>query len=249
MGNCIGKKSTAYDQQHKHSSSRISHSTKSYGNDQRPTKHTSVLLLLSSSSSSTLNKSLERSNMFLSRLSDIQEPDIILNNNDENEKKLIQYSSPSLLTSTANEQFVFMNTSSSSTLSHLQLSSSECEKFKSNITLINLDENNIKQTYESTGKEHETTTIEHLFSKKKDINKENNNINSNDQVNIDVKMHLFDNDQNKTHQYLTILNDQMLNNKMIVNTTETTQGKIVDTYINNLFYDDKLVFRIDYYYF
>jgi hypothetical protein len=223
MGNCVGKNSTIHHNQHRHSPSTILTSTKLYCNDQRPTKPTPSLLL-ALPSSSPLNTSSERSNIFLSRLSDVKETDIIFNDNDETERKVIQYSSLSLLATTpskTNDQLVFMHTPS--TLSPVQLSS-ECKKSKSSNTVKVFSENHIKQPFTLTTNEQDTT-MGHLFSKEKDINKENDNCDGNEKVNIDIKVHIIDKDQSKNRQYFTIINDQKVpNRETMVNTRDIVQG-------------------------
>lgn len=210
MGNCIGKKSTAHHKQPRDSSSTNIFPTKLYYNDQGPTEQSSSLVLASISS--------ERSTIFLSHLSNIKQTDIIFNDNNESERKIIQYSSPSFLatmTPSTNEQLVYMHT-----LSPAQLSS-ECKKHKSSNTVIVLSENNIKQPFATTTNEQDTT-MGHLFSKEKDINKENDNSHSYKKMNIDIKVHMTD-----SHQYVTFINDEKLpNNETMVNTQEVIQGKL-----------------------
>ncbi|CAF1076621.1 unnamed protein product [Rotaria sp. Silwood1] len=229
MGNCIGKKSTLHHKQRRHSPSTKINSTKLYCNDQRPTKQ-EPLLLLSSSSISPLNTSTERSSIFLSHLSNVKEIDIILNDNDDSERKVIQYSSPSLLTATTttattsptNEQLVFIHTSS--TLSPVQLSS-ECKKFKSSNTSIVFDENNKRQAFKLTANEA-NTTMGQLVSKEKDISKQNDNDDIDEKVNIDIKVHIIDNDENKNHQYFTIINDQIPTQETMINTQDIVQESL-----------------------
>jgi hypothetical protein len=219
MGNCIGKKSTLHQYQHRHAPS-----TKLYCNDQRPIKQTPSVSL-------PLNTSSERSNIFLSHLSNVKETDIIFDDNDESERKVIQYSSLSLLattTSQTNDQLVFIHTPS--TLSPVQLSS-ECKKSKSSSnTVIVFSENNIKQPFTLTTNEQDTT-MGHLFNKEKDINKENDDSIGNEKVNIDIKVHIIDKDQSKNHQYFTIINDQkVLKRETMVNTQEIVQGKLTSIF-------------------
>jgi hypothetical protein len=219
MGNCIGKKSNIHHKQCRYSSSRTITSI------QRPTKQTQSFLL---ASSSPLNTSLERRRTFLSHLSDVKETNIIFNDNDENERKVIQYSSPSLLPTTTlspqtNDQLVFMHTPS--ILSPVQLSS-ECKKFKSSNTIRVFSENHIKQPFTLMTNEQDTT-MGHLFSKEKGTNKENDNSDGNEKMSIDIKVHITDNDQSKTHQYFTIINEKKLSNRdTMVNTREIVQGKL-----------------------
>ena len=233
MGNCIGKKSTLHQSQHRHVPSTILTSTKLYCNDQRSIKQTP-------SASLPLNTSSERSNIFLSHLSNVKETDIIFDDNDESEKKVIQYSSLSLLattTSQTNDQLVFIHTPS--TLSPVQLSS-ECNKKSksSSNTVIVFSENNIKQPFTLTTNEQDTT-MGHLFNKEKDINKENDDSIGNEKVNIDIKVHIIDKDQSKNHQYFTIINDQkLLKRETMVNTQEILQGKLTNIFkklFGNLF--------------
>lgn len=225
MGNCIGKKSIKGNKHRGHSPSTKINSNKLYYNDQRPTKQTSLL----SSSSSPLNTSSERNSSFLSHLSIAKETDTSLNDNDESERKVIQYSSPSFLASTIsppNEQLVFVHTLP--TLLPVQLSS-ECKKFKSSNTSIVFDENHIKQAFKLTISEG-NTTMGHLLSKGNDINKQNENGDSIEKVSIDIKVHVTDNDQNKNHQYFTIIDDQI---STMVNTREIVQGKVVNSSMND----------------
>jgi len=223
MGNCIGKKSNIHHKQHRYSSSRTIPSI------QRPTKQTQSFIL---ASPSPLNTSLQQRSIFLSHLSDVKETNIKFNDNDENERKVIQYSSPSLLPTATlsppqtNDQLVFMHTPS--ILSPVQLSS-ECKKFKSSNTIIVFSENHIKQPFTLMTNEQDTTTMGHLFSKEKDTNKENDNSDANEKMNIDIKVHITDNDQSKTHQYFTIINEKkLLNRDTMVNTREIVQGKLTN---------------------
>jgi hypothetical protein len=222
MGNCIGKKTNIHQKQCRHSSSRTITST------QRPSKQAPSFLLASSSS---LNTSLERQSIFLSHLSDAKETDIIFNDNDESERNVIQYSSPSSLATTTpplpstNDQLIFMHTPS--ILSPVQLSS-ECNKFKPSNTMIVFSENNIKQPFTLMTNEQDTT-MGHLFSKEKDMNKENDNSDGNEKMNIDIKVHITDNDQSKNHQYFTIINEKKLSNReAMVHTREIVQGKLTN---------------------
>jgi len=75
--------------------------------------------------------------------------------------------------------------------------------------------------------EQDTTTMGHLFSKEKDTNKENDNSDANEKMNIDIKVHITDNDQSKNHQYFTIINEQNLSKResIMVNSREIVQGK------------------------
>ncbi|UJR28536.1 hypothetical protein I4U23_009772 [Adineta vaga] len=226
MGNCIGKKSAAYDKQCRHSSATIGTSTKLYYNDQRPTKQVPSLVL---ASPSILNTSAERRSIFLSHLSDLQQSDIICNNNDESKRKsIIQCSTLSRLTTmtpSTNEPFVLMHTSS--TLSPVQLSSECCKKIKSSNTIVVFGENHINQALTSTTTTTEQEmTVGHLFSKKKDLNKENDNKHDNTKMNIDIELHLTDNEQNRSQDYFTIINEekQPTNETMI-----DTQDIILET--------------------
>jgi len=223
MGNCIGKKSTIHHKQRRHAPSTNILPTKLYYNNQGLTEQAPSLVL---TSLSTLNISSEQSSIFLSHLSDAKETDIVFNDNDENERKVIQYSSLALLATTTpppptNEPLVYMHTSSP-----VQLSS-ECKKYKSSNATIVLSENNIKQPFAPTTTNEPDTTMGHLFSKETDINKENDNSHSYKQMNIDIKVHMTDNDQSKSHQYFTFINDEKLpNNETMVNTKEIIQGKL-----------------------
>ncbi|CAF1516833.1 unnamed protein product [Rotaria sordida] len=231
MGNCIGKKSTLHHKQRRNSPSIKINSTKLYCNEQRPTKQESLLLL---STISPLNTSTERNSIFLSHLSDVKDIDIIYNDNDDSERKVIQYSSFSLLpttTSPTNEQHVLMHTPS--ILSPVQLSS-ECKKFKSSNTSIVFDDNNIRQAFKLTINE-ENTTMGQLVSKEKDISKQNDNDDIDEKVNIDIKVHIIDNDQNKNHQYFTIINDQIPTSETMINTQEKVQEPLNTSPSSSLF--------------
>ncbi|CAF1475756.1 unnamed protein product [Adineta steineri] len=234
MGNCIGKKSSIYYEQRRHSSATINTSTKLYYNDQRPTKQASSLAL---ASLATLNTSSERSSILLSHMSDAKETNMVFNDNDESKRKVIQYSSSSLLptmTPSTNEQFVFMRTSSP-TLSPVQLSSECCKKIKSSNTVTVLSENNIKQPLSLTTNEQDMT-IGHLFSKKKDINKENDK----EKMTINIEIHMPDEDQNKSHQYFTIINDEKSsNNETMIDTQEIIQESL-DTSRSPSLFDSSL---------
>ncbi|CAF1190159.1 unnamed protein product [Adineta steineri] len=234
MGNCIGKKSSIYYEQRRHSSATINTSTKLYYNDQRPTKQASSLAL---ASLATLNTSSERSSILLSHMSDAKEINMVFNDNDESKRKVIQYSSSSLLptmTPSTNEQFVFMRTSSP-TLSPVQLSSECCKKIKSSNTVTVLGENNIKQPLALTTNEQDMT-IGHLFSKKKDINKENDK----EKMTINIEIHMPDEDQNKSHQYFTIINDEKpSNNETMIDTQEIIQESL-DTSRSPSLFDSSL---------
>ncbi|CAF1232737.1 unnamed protein product [Adineta steineri] len=234
MGNCIGKKSSIYYEQRRHSSATINTSTKLYYNDQRPTKQASSLAL---ASLATLNTSSERSSILLSHMSDAKEINMVFNDNDESKRKVIQYSSSSLLptmTPSTNEQFVFMRTSSP-TLSPVQLSSECCKKIKSSNTVTVLSENNIKQPLALTTNEQDMT-IGHLFSKKKDINKENDK----EKMTINIEIHMPDEDQNKSHQYFTIINDEIpSNNETMIDTQEIIQESL-DTSRSPSLFDSSL---------
>ncbi|CAF3697255.1 unnamed protein product [Rotaria socialis] len=244
MGNCIGKKSTLHHKRRRHSPSKKTNSSNLFCNDKRPTKQVPVLLLSSSLSSSSslstspLNTPLERNSIFLSHLSDVKENDIIVNDNDENERKVIQYSSPSLLatmTSTSNEPLVFMH-NTLSTLLPGQLSG-ECKKFKSSNTSIVFDENNIEQAFKLTANE-ENTAMGHLFSKEKDIDKQNDNGDGgggSTKVSIDIKVHISDNDQSASHQYFTIINDQMTNRETMIDKREIVQESLNTSPSRSLF--------------
>jgi hypothetical protein len=112
-----------------------------------------------------------------------------------------------------------------SILSPVQLSS-ECKKFKSSNTIRVFSENHIKQPFTLMTNEQDTT-MGHLFSKEKDTNKENDNSDGNEKMSIDIKVHITDNDQSKTHQYFTIINEKKLSNRdTMVNTREIVQGKL-----------------------
>lgn len=228
MGNCISKKSNIHHQQCRYSSTRPIPSS------QRPIKQTLSLKLASPSS---LNTSLEGHSIFRTHLSNLKETDIILNDNDEKDKKVIQYSSTSLLPTTTtttspplsiNEQLIFMHTPS--ILSPVQLSS-ECKKFKSSNTMIVFRENHIKQPFTLISNEQDTP-MGHLFSNEKDINQENDNSDGgNEKMNIDIKVHITDNDQSKNHQYFTIINENKLSNReTMVNTREIVQGKLINNF-------------------
>lgn len=238
MGNCIGKKSLSHHEQFRHGSS-----TKLYSKNGRPKKQMPLLLLSSSSSStptSPLNTSSERNSIFPSHLSNVKETDIKLNDNDENERKIIQYSSPVVLpttTSATNEQLVFMH-NTLSTLSPAQLSV-ECKKFKSSNTSIGFDENHIKQTFKLTTNE-ENTSMGHLFNKEKDTDKQNDSGDSNIKVNIDISVHKTDNDQSKNHHYFTIINDKIPNKESMIDKREIIQGK--KAYISKRFFKFKFSF-------
>jgi hypothetical protein len=215
MGNCIGKKSEIHHKHGRYSSSRTVPST------HRPTKSVSSFLL-----ASPLNTSLERHSIFLSHLSEVEETDIVFNDNDESERKVIQYSSPTLLPTptspllpSTNDQLVFRHTPS--ILSPVQLSS-ECKKCKPSNTVIVFSENHIKQPFTLMTNEQDTTTMGHLFSKEKDINKENDNSDGNEKMNRDIKVNITDNDQSGNHQYFTIINDKNLSNR---ETMVNAQGK------------------------
>jgi hypothetical protein len=217
MGNCIGKKSTITNQQRRHSPSTTITPIKLYSIDQRPAKKQAPSFILAS----PLNTSSERNSIYLS---DVKETDIIFNDNDESERKVIQYSSPSLLPTTTlptNDQLIFMHIPS--TLSPVQLSS-ECKKFKSSNTssVIVFGKNNIQQSFTLTKNERDTT-MGHLFSNEKDTNKENDMSDGNEKVNIDIKVHQNDNDDRKNHQYLIVINDQ---NVPSIETMVNTQGII-----------------------
>jgi hypothetical protein len=223
MGNCIGKTSDIQHIQRRYSSSKTITST------QRPTKQNPSFIL---ASPSLLNTSLDQRSIFPSHLSNVKDTDIIFNDNDESEREVIQYSSPSLLPTTTsspsstNDQLVFMHTPS--ILSPVQLSS-ECKKFKSSNTMIDFSENHIKQPFTLMTNEQDTTTMGHLFSKEKDINKENDNSDGNEKMNIDIKVHITDNDQSKNHQYFTLINEKKLSNReTMVNIGEIVQGKLTN---------------------
>ena len=143
MGNCIGKKSDVQRKQRRHSFSSTISST------QRPKQSPSTFLL-----ESPANTSLEQHNIFLSHSSDVRETNNISNDNDENEKNVIQYSSP-----LTNDQLVSIHTSS--TVSPVQLSS-ECKKLKSTKTVIVFSENHIKQPFTLMTNEQDIT-MGHLF--------------------------------------------------------------------------------------
>jgi hypothetical protein len=199
MGNCIGKKSDIHHKQWKYPSLTP-----------RPTKSVSSFILASPSSSSS---SLKRHSIFLSNLSDVKETD----DNDQNEKNVIQYLSSSLLATTTtlpsltNDQLVSIHTPSP-----VQLSS-ECKKLKSSNTLIVFSETHIKQPFTLMTNEQDIT-MGHLFSKENDINKEN------DQVNTDIKVDITDNDQSTNHQYFTIINEQNLSKRESM--VNSRQGKL-----------------------
>jgi hypothetical protein len=137
MGNCIGKKSPAQNKHRRHSPSAKLHS-----NNQL-----------------TTIPPLDQLNAPSSHLSDRKESDILFNNDEESEKKLVQDSSS--LATTANGQFFFTHTPP---LSPDQLSV-QCKKFKSSDTVIDFSENAITLITN----EHETT-MGFLFSKEKEIN-------------------------------------------------------------------------------
>lgn len=193
MGNCIGKKSDTHYKQRKYPSATS-----------RPTKPAPSFLLASPSS-------LKGRSIFLSHLSDIKETD----DNDKNEKNVIQYSSPSFLATTTlpsstNDPIVSIHTTTP-----VQLSS-ECKKLKSSNTVKVFSENHIKQPFTSMTNEQDIT-MGHLFSKENDINKEN------DQMNIDIKVHITDNDQSTNHQYFTFINEQNLSKRETM--VNSRQGK------------------------
>lgn len=238
MGNCIGKNSNFHHEQRRYASARTISSS------QRPTKQTLSFKL---ASPLPMNTSLNRHSIFLSHLSNVKETNIILNDNDENDKKVIQYSSPTFsptMTTTTtttstppsiNEQHIFMHTSP--ILSPVQLSS-ECKKFKSSNTMIVFSENHIKQPFTLISNEQDIT-MGHLFSNEKDINKENDNSDGNEKMNIDIKVHIPDNDQSKNHQYFTIINETKLpNRESMVNTRDIVQGKL------KILINDKIGLRI-----
>lgn len=225
MGNCIGKKSAAYDKQRRHSSATLGTSAKLYCNDQRPTKQVPSLVL---ASPSILNTSSERKTIFRSHLSDVQQANVTCNDNDESKRKsIIQYSTPSLLatmTPSTNESYVFMHTPS--TLSPVQLSSECCKKIKSSNAMVVFGENHINQALTLTTTEQEMT-VGHLFSKKKDLNKENDNKHDNTKLNIDIEIHRTDNEQHKSQDYFTIINeDKQLNTETMIDTQEIIAGEL-----------------------
>nr|BAJ93594.1 predicted protein [Hordeum vulgare subsp. vulgare] len=238
MGNCIGKKSAAYDKQRRHSSATLGTSAKLYCNDQRPTKQVPSLVL---ASPSILNTSSERKTIFRSHLSDVQQANVTCNDNDESKRKsIIQYSTPSLLatmTPSTNESYVFMHTPS--TLSPVQLSSECCKKIKSSNAMVVFGENHINQALTLTTTEQEMT-VGHLFSKKKDLNKENDNKHDNTKLNIDIETHRTDNEQHKSQDYFTIINeDKQLNTETMIDTQEII-AETLDTSRSPSLFDSSL---------
>lgn len=198
MGNCIGKKSEIHHRQRRHSSSLTLPSV------QRSNKPVASFKL-----ATPLNTSSERHNIVLPHSSDGGETCIhLLNKNDQNEKNVIQYSSPS-----TNEQFLLIHHSPSVVIQSPVQLSNEYEKLKSSKTVIVFSENHIKQPFTLLTNEQETT-MGHLFNKENDINKE-------------IKVYLSDNDQSKkTHQYFTIINEQNLSDReTMVHSREIAQGK------------------------
>ena len=206
MGNCIGKKS---DLHRRHSSALTSPSVQ---RSLRPIPPFKLAL--------PLNPSSERHNLILSHSSEVRES----NKNDQNESRVIQYSSLS-----TNEQFLLIHPHPPSivVVSPVQLTN-EYKKLKSSKTVIVLSENDTKQPFTLLTNEQDTT-MGHLFNKANDINKENDNSHGNDQVNIDIKVHTIDNEQSKTHHYFAIIDEENLShrNKMH-NSPEIVQGMIFD---------------------
>ena len=196
MGNCIGKKSEIHHRQRRHSSSLTF-----------PSVQRSIKPVASFKLATPLNTSSERHNIVLPHSFDGGETCIhLLNKNDQNEKNVIQYSSPS-----SNEQFLLIHTPSVVISSPVQLTN-EYEKLKSSKTVIVFSENHIKQPFTLLTNEQETT-MGHLFNKENDINKE-------------IKVYLSDNDQSKNHQYFTIINEQNLSDReTMVHSREIAQGK------------------------
>lgn len=200
MGNCIGKKSEIH---RRHSSS-----------SNLPSVQRSIKPVASFKLATPLNTSSERHNIVLPHSLDEEEESHIhlLNNNDQHAKNVIQYSSPS-----TNEQFFVIHSPSVVISSPVQLSN-EYQKLKSSKTVIVFSENHIKQPFTLLTNEQETT-MGHLFNKENDINKE--------QMNKDIKVYLSDNDQSKTHQYFTIINEQNLSEReTMVHSREIAQGKL-----------------------
>ena len=136
MGNCIGKKSPAKNKHRKRPPS-----TKLHVNNQRTTPP------------------LVQSIAPFSHLSDIKEPDILFNNDEESEKNVVQYSSS--LTTTNNGQFYLTHTPPTSSRDQLSV---QCKKFKSTDTVRDFSENSITLITN----EHDTT-MGFLFSKEKEI--------------------------------------------------------------------------------
>ena len=227
MGNCIGKRSLADHQRDPPTSSKNFVAGQLHSHNHRRAKPVSTLLLPASSSSfGPLNTLAERSSSTRSQLSDVKETDIVFSDDhDKNVRKVIQYpsSSPHMTTTPAtNKPLVLLPTVSS------VQSSSEYKKFKSSKTLINLRENRIKQPFALIINEEETT-MGHLFSKEKDINKANDRRNDEEEtVNIDIKVHIDTNESAKENeQYFTTIDEpQMPSTATMVNTKEVLQGKL-----------------------
>lgn len=226
MGNCIGKKSLADHPRGLPSSSKNVASSKLYSQNHRRTKPT-LTLLLPTHSSGPLNRSEERSDISLSQLSDVNETDLVFSNDhDENVRKVIPYSSSSPHTTTTpatNKPLVFLPT-----VSFAQPSSDD-KKIKSSKILINFSETRIKQPFTLIINEHDST-MGHLFSKEKDINKANDRRNDEDEdesMNIDIKVHIDEKESAKENEpYFTIIDEPKVSStEIMVNSEEVLQGK------------------------
>ncbi|CAF3945714.1 unnamed protein product [Rotaria sp. Silwood2] len=150
MGNCIGKKSDTQNKHRRHTSSIVSIGKLHFNNQLKTTS------ILPSSSEQTSNH--------LSHLSNVKDSDILFNNNDESEKKIIQNLSP--LTTITNDQFLCSHTSQ--ILSPVQLSI-QCKPFKSNNNVIDFSENNVAHPI-TLIKNEQDTNMGHLFNEEKEVN-------------------------------------------------------------------------------
>ena len=223
MGNCIGKKSTIHQKLNaKASSSNNLPPSKSDGHEQRAAKRPASVLLAPS-----VNISAEQSSIFLSHALDVKDTNIILNGDDESERKVIQHSSAStvpITTLATNDRPVCVRTPS--TEAYIQLSSERIKLKSSHTVVIDPSENTIKQPFASASSDAQDTTMGHLLSKEKDANKENDRIESDEKVSVDIKVHKNDNEHNKNHPYFTIINEQkMPSTETMVNGDETHRGE------------------------